>query len=92
VHPDVRVQPVNDMATALLEAKEVMAGAVAELLAKTGQWGRRGGFSVFRVRPKPLKRSLDQLLACVPSLTTAPLQLPTLLLLRPSSRCSVGVQ
>lgn len=30
------LQPVNDMATALVEAKQVMSGAVKELLAKTG--------------------------------------------------------
>lgn len=30
------MQPINDMATALVEAKQVMTGAVEELLAKTG--------------------------------------------------------
>jgi len=31
------LQPRNDMATALVEAKAVMTGAVGELLAKTGR-------------------------------------------------------
>jgi hypothetical protein len=33
-------QPCHDMATALIEAKQVMTGAVGELLAKTGEGQR----------------------------------------------------
>jgi hypothetical protein len=35
--PPPSLQPQYDMATALIEAKQVMTGAVGELLAKTGE-------------------------------------------------------
>lgn len=39
INPLLTSEPKNDMATALLEARMVMTGAVGELLEKSGEWG-----------------------------------------------------